>query len=97
MQLTASDGHQFNAYVAQSTGPRRGALIVIQEIFGVNGHIRAVVDHYASQGYWAIAPALFDRVQPNVELGYGARIARGVCKSRHRWRWRWRRRTYRAL
>jgi carboxymethylenebutenolidase len=71
MQLMASDGHEFNAYVPQSTGPRRGALIVIQEIFGVNSHIRSVADDYTSQGYWTIAPALFDRVQPNLELGYG--------------------------
>jgi carboxymethylenebutenolidase len=71
MQLMASDGHAFNAYVPQSTGPRRGALIVIQEIFGVNSHIRSVADDYTSQGYWTVAPALFDRVQPNLELGYG--------------------------
>jgi carboxymethylenebutenolidase len=71
MQLTASDAHQFEAYVPQSPGPQRAALVVIQEIFGVNGHVRAVADDYAGQGYWTIAPALFDRFQPNLELGYG--------------------------
>jgi carboxymethylenebutenolidase len=71
MKLTASDGHQFEAYVPQSPGPQRAAVVVIQEIFGVNGHIRAVADDYASRGYWTIAPALFDRVQPNLELRYG--------------------------
>jgi len=64
MRLTASDGHHFNAYVPESTGPQRGALIVIQEIFGVNNHIRSVADGYAGQGYWTIVPALFDRVRP---------------------------------
>jgi carboxymethylenebutenolidase len=71
MQLTASDGHQFEAYVPQSPGPQHAAVVVVQEIFGVNGHIRAVADDYASQGYWTIAPALFDRFQPNLEVGYG--------------------------
>jgi carboxymethylenebutenolidase len=70
MRLTASDGHQFDACVPQSTGPQRAALVVIQEIFGVNGHIRVVADDYASQGYWTIAPGLFARVQPNLESGY---------------------------
>jgi carboxymethylenebutenolidase len=71
MQLTARDGHKFEAYVPQSPSPQRAAVVVIQEIFGVNGHIRGVADDYASQGYWTIAPALFDRVQPDLELGYG--------------------------
>jgi carboxymethylenebutenolidase len=71
MQLTASDGHKFEAYVPQSPSPPPAAVVVIQEIFGVNGHIRGVADDYASQGYWTIAPALFDRVQPDLELGYG--------------------------
>jgi carboxymethylenebutenolidase len=71
MQLTASEGHKFEAYVPQSPGPPPAAVVVIQEIFGVNGHIRGVADDYASQGYWTIAPALFDRVQPDLELGYG--------------------------
>jgi carboxymethylenebutenolidase len=71
MQLTAADGHEFEAYVAESLAPPRAAVIVVQEIFGVNGHIRSIADEYAKEGYWATAPALFDRAERNVELGYG--------------------------
>jgi carboxymethylenebutenolidase len=70
IQLIASDGHQFDAYRAAPAGKPRGALVVVQEIFGVNSHIRSVTDGYAAQGYLAIAPALFDRVRRNVWLGY---------------------------
>ena len=70
VNLTAADGHQFSAYVAQPTGAPRGALIVVQEIFGVNSHIRSVADGYAADGYLAVAPALFDRVAPGYETGY---------------------------
>ena len=68
--LMARDGHEFNAYLAPPAGKPRGAVVVIQEIFGVNAHIRAVTDSYAAEGYVAIAPALFDRVRKGVELGY---------------------------
>jgi len=78
LTLTAEDGHSFAAYIAQPEGRPKGGLVVIQEIFGVNPHIRAVADDYAAQGYLAIAPALFDRVRPGIELGYGeADIAEG--------------------
>jgi carboxymethylenebutenolidase len=70
IQITALDGNTFNAYQADPQGSPKGAVIVVQEIFGVNGHIRSVVDGYAERGYVAIAPALFDRVQAGVELGY---------------------------
>ena len=70
IQLKAADGHQFNAYVAEPAGTPRGAVVVIQEIFGVNSHIRSVADGYAADGYLAVAPALFDRAQPNYESGY---------------------------
>ncbi len=70
IQITALDGNTFNAYQADPQGSPTGAVIVVQEIFGVNGHIRSVVDGYAERGYVAIAPALFDRVQAGVELGY---------------------------
>ena len=70
IQLTSADGFVFPAYVAQPTGPAKGAVVVLQEIFGVNAHIRAVTDGYAAQGYLAIAPATFHRVQQGVELGY---------------------------
>ena len=76
--LTAADGHTFSAYVAQPAGTPRGALVVVQEIFGVNSHVRSVADGYAADGYLAIAPALFDRVERGVEFGYSADdVARG--------------------
>lgn len=68
--LMARDGHEFGAYLAAPQGTARGAVVVVQEIFGVNPHIRAVADGYASHGYLAIAPALFDRVRRGIELGY---------------------------
>ncbi|MGA7291416.1 MAG: dienelactone hydrolase family protein [Terriglobales bacterium] len=71
IKLTASDGQTIGAYFAQSNEPVRGAVVVVQEIFGVNGHIRAVADGFANEGYSAIAPALFDRVEPDLELPYG--------------------------
>jgi carboxymethylenebutenolidase len=70
IQLTATDGHQLGPYVSESAGPAVAAVVVAQEIFGVNRHIRSVADDYAGQGFWAIAPALFDRVEQNVELDY---------------------------
>ena len=70
--LMARDGHEFNAWLAAPAGKARGAVVVIQEIFGVNAHIRAVADGYAAAGYVAIAPALFDRVRGGIELGYDA-------------------------
>ncbi|MDQ5849555.1 MAG: dienelactone hydrolase family protein [Pseudomonadota bacterium] len=78
IELTASDGHQLAAYRADPAGKPRGAIVVIQEIFGVNSHIKAVADGYAKDGYVAIAPAMFDRVQRNVDLGYSPEdIAKG--------------------
>ena len=70
IQLSAADGQQIPAYVAQPSGAVKGAVVVIQEIFGVNSHIRSVADGYAAQGYLAVAPAAFHRVKPGVELGY---------------------------
>ena len=70
IRLRAGDGVEFSAYRADPAGSRRGAVVVIQEVFGVNVHIRDVCDRFAEQGYAAIAPALFDRVRPGVELGY---------------------------
>ncbi len=68
--LTAADGHQFSAYRAEPEGEAKGAVVVIQEIFGVNDHIRDVTDGYAAQGYLSIAPAIFDRFDRGVELDY---------------------------
>ena len=70
IELTASDGHTLGAYRADPAGAPRAGVVVIQEIFGVNAHVREVADDYAAQGYLAIAPALFDRSRPGVELGY---------------------------
>jgi carboxymethylenebutenolidase len=68
--LMARDGHSFQAWLAGPTGAPRGAVVVLQEIFGLNSHIRAVTDGFAADGYLAIAPALFDRVRRDVQLGY---------------------------
>lgn len=70
IELTARDGHKFAAYKAEPAHRPKGAILVIQEIFGVNGHIRAVTDGYAAAGYLAIAPALYDRAQRGYETGY---------------------------
>ena len=79
-KLKANDGHELSAYIAEPDGTAKGSLVVIQEIFGVNAHIRSVVDGFAKDGYVAIAPAMFDRVQPGVELTYqGDDIQKGVA------------------
>jgi carboxymethylenebutenolidase len=70
LELNAADGHRLAAYVATPASTARGGLVVVQEIFGVNSHIRAVADGFAADGYLAIAPALFDRVERGVEIGY---------------------------
>lgn len=70
--LEAEDGHRFDAYRAAPDGAVKGGLLVIQEIFGVNSHIQSVCDAFAADGYLAIAPAMFDRKQRNVDLGYTA-------------------------
>ena len=70
IELTASDGHTLGAYRADPAGTPTAGVVVIQEIFGVNAHIREVADGYAAQGYLAIAPALFDRSRSGIELGY---------------------------
>jgi carboxymethylenebutenolidase len=69
--VKAEDGHQLDAYVAAPEKEPVGAIVVIQEIFGVNKSIRNVADWYAREGFLGIAPALFDRFETNVELGYG--------------------------
>jgi carboxymethylenebutenolidase len=77
IELTAADGHRFSAYRA---GPDNAgkALVIVQEIFGVNHHIRTVCDRFAAKGFAAIAPALFDRATPGSELGYTAEdVAKG--------------------
>jgi carboxymethylenebutenolidase len=69
--LMARDGHEFRAWLAAPpSGRPKGAVVVLQEIFGVNSHIRAVTDSFAAEGYVAVAPSLFDRVRMGIELGY---------------------------
>jgi carboxymethylenebutenolidase len=70
IELTAADGHKLAAYRAEPAGKPRGAIVVIQEIFGVNSHSRSVADGYAADGYLVIAPAMYDRVQRGYETGY---------------------------
>lgn len=68
--ITAADGFTFDAYLARPDGTPKGGLVVIQEIFGLNAHMREVCDGYAADGYLAVAPALYDRYQKKIELGY---------------------------
>jgi carboxymethylenebutenolidase len=68
--LPATDGLGCSAYRADPEGAPRGGLVLVQEIFGVNRHIREVADYWASRGFLVVAPAIYDRIQPDVELGY---------------------------
>ena len=68
--LKADDGHELAAYEAAASGSAHGNLVLIQEIFGVNNHVRKVCDQWAESGYHVVAPALFDRVERGVEVGY---------------------------
>lgn len=77
IELTAADGHRFKAYAVGPKDAKRG-LVVVQEIFGVNRHMRRIADDFAKAGYTVVAPALFDRTERDVELGYeAADVARG--------------------
>lgn len=80
IELIAADGFRFPVYQALPKGPVLGAVVVVQEIFGVNAHIRAVTDGFAALGYLALAPSTFHRVKPGVEMGYTPDdIAAGVA------------------
>lgn len=68
--LGAADGHELGAYIARPASEPLAGLVVVQEIFGVNAHIRSVADEYAQDGFLAVAPALFDRIERGVDLGY---------------------------
>ena len=79
IELKAADGFTLGAYKAEPTGSSKGGLVVIQEIFGVNHHIRAVADRFAALGYTSLAPALFDRAERGVDIGYDeAAMKQGV-------------------
>jgi len=80
IELTAADGFKLAAYEARPQGQPKAAVLVLQEIFGVNAHIRAVADGFAADGFLALAPATFHRLQPGIELGYTpADITAGVA------------------
>lgn len=70
INLTAADGHELGAYVARPVGEPIGSIVLVQEIFGVNAHIRSVADGYAKDGFLVVAPALFDRFERGLELKY---------------------------
>ena len=70
IKLKAADGTEFSAYKAVPEGGRGPGLLVIQEIFGVNSHIRSVVDIYAQLGFVALAPDVFFRIKPGLNIGY---------------------------
>jgi carboxymethylenebutenolidase len=72
IELTTADSAVISAYRADPAGAPKGGIVVLQEIFGVNRHIRSVADGFAAAGYLAVAPALFDRAEPGIELGYDA-------------------------
>src|ERR1700733_11637022 len=79
VQLRAKDGHELDAYVVQPGVPAKGGLVIVQEINGVNAHIRAVADRYADDGFVVVAPALFDRIERGVELrGSGEDMERAM-------------------
>jgi carboxymethylenebutenolidase len=70
VRLTAKDGHELDAYVAEPSGKAKGGVVVVQEIFGVTEHIKRVADRFAAKGYKVVAPAMFDRVAPDLTLEY---------------------------
>ena len=80
IEITAKDNHRFSAYISQPSGKPKAGIVIIQEIFGVNIHIKEVTDLYASKGYLCIAPSLFDRIEKNISLNYDES---GVTKGRN--------------
>lgn len=70
VRLKAADGHELDAYVAEPQGQPKGGIVVVQEIFGVTNHIKRIAGQYAAQGYKAVAPAMFDRIERNITLDY---------------------------
>ncbi len=79
IEITAADGHIFSAYKADPADSPKGVVVILQEVFGVNAHIRKLADAFAAQGFLGVAPSLFDRAEKAVELGYDeAAIAKGL-------------------
>jgi len=88
LTLTADDGHSLGAYRADASGTARGGIVVLQEIFGVNVHIRDVCDRFAADGFTCIAPALYDRSShKDCELGYEAEDMAAGRKLREEFSW----------
>ncbi len=88
--LRTADGARLGAYEATPSGPSNGGIVVVQEVFGVNHHIRSVADRFVAAGYTALAPAIFDRVEKNVELAYdddgmarGVALAKKISQEQH--------------
>lgn len=80
LTLQTADGQTVGAYLAEPEGKPKGGIVVVQEIFGVNPHIRSVADGYAAAGYLAIAPAVFDTLEKDVQLGYDeAGMKKGIA------------------
>jgi carboxymethylenebutenolidase len=83
IRMTMSDGAEVGVYHAEPQGPRRGGLVLVQEIFGITDHIRDLCDGFAADGYEVLAPALFDREEPGFEAPYGGEgLQRGIVLSR---------------
>jgi carboxymethylenebutenolidase len=70
IKVQAKDGHELGAYVARPQGEAIGAIVLVQEIYGVNAHIRSVADGYAKDGFLVVVPAIFDRFERGLELDY---------------------------
>ena len=80
VRLKANDSHELDAYLARPRGKAFGGLVVVQEAFGVNSHIRSITDGYARDGFLAVAPAMYDRIERGVELGYtGEDMQKGIA------------------
>lgn len=76
VRLRAEDGQDLGAYVVRPASDPVAGLVVVPQIFGVNRHIRSVADGYAREGFLAVAPALFDRIEPGIELEYGGQTGK---------------------
>jgi carboxymethylenebutenolidase len=70
IELTAGDGHRISAYRADPDGTPKGAVVVVQDFYGINPDIRKITDEFAAKGYLAIAPSLFDSVKTDIALSY---------------------------
>ncbi|MCH8918443.1 MAG: dienelactone hydrolase family protein [Alphaproteobacteria bacterium] len=84
IDITAADGHRLSAWQAEPEGRAKGGLVIAQEMYGVNGYLRGVVEHYAAKGYLAIAPRLYDRLEPGLTIEYddeGNRRAKQIYRN----------------